>query len=83
MTKALVEIVQNDTIEERVTLLEARVTDLQGDVVNLDQDVDFLFFGQLIQDERLLELEQTSDEVVVELAEINANILGNLINFEA
>ena len=85
-------MVQNRTIEERVSLLEEQVVDLQeditviqGDVVNLDEDVtnldqnlDFLFDEQVIQDERLLELEQTSDEVVVELAEINANILGNL-----
>ena len=77
------ESVQNNTIEERVSLLEIQVSDLredvtvvQGGVVELDQDVDFLFGEQLIQDERLLELEQTSVEVVVELAEINENIQG-------
>ena len=64
-----VDQVQNTTIEERVALLEIQVADL-------DQDVNFLFEEQIIQDERLLELEQTSDEVVVELAEINANIQG-------
>ena len=85
------EMVQNNTKEERVFLLEVQVADLredvtvvQGDVVHLDEnltelegDVNFLFDEHIIQDERLLELEQTSDEVVVELAEINVNILGN------
>ena len=76
---------QNNTIEERVSLLEVQVDDLREDVTEvdedvtgLDQDVNFLFGEQLIQDERLSDLEQTSDEVVVELAEINVNILGNL-----
>ena len=43
---------------------------------NLDQNVDFLFGEQLIQDERILELEQTSDDVAVEVAEINVDVLG-------
>ena len=80
----LSEMAQNNTIEERVTLLEIQVTDLredvtvvQGGVEELDEDVDFLFDETVIQDERLLALEQTSDQVVVELTEINANILGN------
>ena len=64
-------MLQNNTIEERVALLELQVADL-------DQDVNFLFDEQVIQDERLLNLEETSDQVVVELAEVNANILGNL-----
>ena len=45
-------------------------------MVDLDEDVDFLFDEQVIQDERLLELEQTDNQVVVELAEINENIQG-------
>ena len=40
----------NTTIEERVSLLELQVVDL-------DEDVDFLFDEQIIQDERLLSLE--------------------------
>ena len=74
---------QNTTIEERVTILENQVVGIEEDVAELDEDVillqgdvNFLFDEQVIQDERLLELEQTSDEVVVELAEINANIQG-------
>ena len=78
-------MVQNNTIEERLSLLEIQVaglredvTEVDEDVTRLDEDVSFLFDEQVIQDERLLELEQRSVEVVVELAKINANILGNL-----
>ena len=60
---------QNATIEERVALLEIQVVDL-------DEDVDFLFDEQVIQDERLLGLEQTDNQVVVELAEISVDLLG-------
>ena len=60
---------QNTTIEERVALLEIQVVDL-------DEDVDFLFDEQVIQDERLLNVEETSDQVVVELAEISVDLLG-------
>ena len=51
---------QNTTIEERVALLEFQVTDL-------DQDVNFLFGEQIIQDERLFSLEQTSLDILGEL----------------
>ena len=50
------EFVQNTTIEERVTLLEIQVVDL-------DEDVDFLFDEQAIQDEKLLNLEQETDAI--------------------
>ena len=79
-------MVQNNTIEERVSLLEIQVSDLREDVtvvqdnvVELDEDIDFLFDEQVIQDERLFSLEQTSLQVAVELAEINVNILGRYI----
>ena len=68
----------NNTIEERVALLEIKVVEIEEDVTNLDEDVDFLFDEQVIQDERLLNLEETSVEVIVELAEINENVEGNL-----
>ena len=74
---------QNTTIEERVTILENQVVEIEEDITEVNErvellegDDDFLFDEQIIQDERILELEQTSDEVVVELAEINANIQG-------
>ena len=70
-------MVQNSTIEERVTILEIQVADTQEDLTELEGDVNFLFDEQVIQDERIFSLEQTSNQVIVELAEINANVLGN------
>ena len=71
------------TIEERVSVLEMQVVEIEEDVTGLevdltelDENVDFLFDEQVIQDERLLELEQISLQVAVELAEINVNIQG-------
>ena len=71
---------QNATIEERVTLLEIQVVVIQDDVTELDEDVtllegdvNFLFDEQVIQDERLLNLEETSFEVVLELEGIFFN----------
>ena len=53
-------MVQNGTLEERVTLLEIQVTVIQDDVTDLEVnlmelqgDVNFLFDEQVIQDERL------------------------------
>ena len=91
---SLTGLVQNTTIEERVALLEIQVaviqddlteveddvTGLEVDLTELDENVDFLLDEQIIQDERLLELEQTSDQVVVELAETNADILSKRRN---
>ena len=71
---SFLENVQNATIEERVSLLELQVVDL-------DQDVNFLFDQQVIQDERLLNLEETSDQVVLELVEVNADLQGKITKF--
>ena len=58
------DLIQNETIEERVALLEIQVADIEEDVINtridlseLEGDVNFLFDEQVIQDERLLGLE--------------------------
>ena len=53
-------MVLNTTIEERVSLLEIQVNDL-------DQDVNFLFDEQVIQDERLLGLEDDTDTIEEQL----------------
>ena len=53
-------MIQNTTIEERVALLEIQVADL-------DQDVNFLFDEQVIQDESIFSLEQTSLDILGEL----------------
>ena len=74
-------MVQNTTIEERVSLLEEQVVDIleditviQGDVMDLDEDVgnldqnlDFLFDEQVIQDERLFSLEQANIAITTQL----------------
>ena len=66
----ILELLQNNTIEERVTLLEIQVTDIREDltttdenVASLDQDVNFLFDEQVIQDERLFSLEEETGEI--------------------
>ena len=51
------------TIEERVTLLEIQVADLEQNVVGLDEDVSFMFDGQVIQNERIFSLEQDNDVI--------------------
>ena len=63
-------MIQNDTLEERVSLLEVQVADMredittiQSDVADLDQDVNFLFDEQVIQDTRLLQLETNSNQL--------------------
>ena len=53
----------NITIEERVALLEIQVVEIEEDVTGLDQDVNFLFDEQVIQDARIFTLEQTSIEI--------------------
>ena len=60
-------MVQNVTIEERVSLLEIKVVEIEEDVTGLDQDTNFLFAEQAIQDERLLDLEQETDAIDTEL----------------
>ena len=61
--------IQNSTIEEKVSLLEVQVA-------NLDEDVDFLFDEQVIQDERLLNLEETSLGIIGELDLIEDELEG-------
>ena len=54
------------------------MVEIEEDINGLDQDVNFLFEEQIIQDERLFSLEQTTLQVAVELAEINSNIQGGI-----
>ena len=59
----------NDTtIEERVTILEFQMADLTEEVTDLSEDVDVvdgevavILADQVIQDERILELEEDSE----------------------
>ena len=61
---------ENDTLEERVALLEIQatviqdgVTDLEVNLMELQGDVNFLFDETVIQDERLFSLEQETEEI--------------------
>ena len=69
-----VDVMQNSTLEERVTVLEIQVTDIrediatvEQDVADLDQDVNFLFDQQIIQDERLFQLETETEGIEEEV----------------
>ena len=71
---AILELIQNTTIEERVALLEIQVEQIQDDVTGLsvgltevDENVDFLFDEQVIQDERLLNLETETEGIEEEV----------------
>ena len=50
-----------------MTILENQVVEIEDDLAKLDEDIGFLFDGQIIQDQRLFSLEQTSDEILGEL----------------
>ena len=52
-----------------MALLEIQVIEIEEDVSDLDQDVNFLFDEQVIQDEKLLDLEQETEV-------IEQNIIG-------
>ena len=82
----MVETFQNTTIEERVTILEIQVGQIQNDVTDLsvdltevDENVDFLFDEQVIQDERLLGLENrmldVKSQVEGDISVLEPNIL--------
>ena len=64
---AILDFVQNMTIEERVTILEIQVANTQEDLTELEGDVNFLFEQTIIQDERLLNLEQTTIGILGDL----------------
>ena len=64
---SFVELIQNTTIEERVTILESQVVEIEKDLTALDEDVDFLFDDQIIQDERLFSLETETDGIEEEI----------------
>ena len=63
-------------LQDDLTELDEDVTGLEVDLTELDENVDFLFDEQVIQDERLLNLEETSLQAAVELAEVNVDLLG-------
>ena len=51
----------NNTVGERVTVLELQVAELTDDVEAVEDEVTLMSSGQLIQDQKILELEIDSD----------------------
>ena len=56
-------LVLNGTVEERVTLLEIQMDEVQGDVAQNEGDISLLFTGEIIQDERLVDLEDDTSKL--------------------
>ena len=80
------DLIQNATIEERVTILESQVIQIEEDITGLniglaevDQNVDLLFDEQVIQDERLFTLEQTSLGILAELDSVEDELEGEFM----
>ena len=57
------DLTANGTIEERVAVLEVQMDDLQGDVSQTEEEITLLFSQQVIQDERLINLEEDTSSV--------------------
>ena len=79
-------MIQNATIEERVALLEIQLEELEEDVTGLRIDhtqlegnVNFLFDEQVIQDERLLNLEQEIEEIEEQLIIIDDDLESKFV----
>ena len=65
-----------------MTILENQVVEIEEDVTGLDQDVNILFDEQVIQDERLLNLEETSDGIISELEDdLESECLNSVLFF--
>ena len=63
-------------MEERVELLEIQVIVIQDEVSDLETNMDFLFGEQIIQDERLLNLEVVTDTINAQLVTVDDEIEG-------
>ena len=61
-------------MEIQVAQLEDDVTGLGVGLTEVDENVDFLFEEQVIQDEGLFSLEQGTDEINAQLITINGDI---------
>ena len=64
-----------------MVVIEDDVTDLEVNLMELEGDVNFLFDEQVIQDERLLNLEETSNGIITELDIIGDELDGKLTKF--
>ena len=81
------EVILNSTLEERVEMLEIQMVQAEDDIDNLgldltelEGDVDFLFDDQLIQNQRIFNLEEESsvlNEDVQGMSDMTALIAWN------
>ena len=55
--------------------------EIEEDLMGLDQDVNFLFDEQVIQDERLFSLEQTSLGILDELTVIDDDLESEFVQY--
>ena len=79
----ILDLLQNNTLEERVSLLEIQVDEIEEDITitridltELEGDVNFLFDEQFIQDERLLTLEQTTIGIIGDIGLVEDELEG-------
>ena len=68
-------------IEEDLILIEDDITALSVGLTEVDENLDFLFDEQVIQDERLLNLEETSDGIIGELDSIEDELESECLSF--
>ncbi len=54
--------IQKETIEERVTILELEMVNVKDDIDDLTDSADLLFQQQIIQDQRMYNMEQEMDQ---------------------
>ena len=83
-------LVQNNTLEERVSLLEIQVDEIEEDITitridltELETDVNFLFDEKVIQDERLFSLEQTTIGITGKLGLVEDELEGDIFLMKA
>ena len=61
--------------------IEDDLTGLNIGLAEVDQNVDFLFDEQVIQDERLFSLEQTSLGILAELDSVEDEVEGGFMKY--
>ena len=64
-----------------MSLLEIQVAEIEEDVTGLGQGVNFLFDEQIIQDERLLNLETETGEIDEQLVLIDDDLESTFLEF--
>ena len=60
-------------------LLEGQVIVIQDEISDLDEDVDFLFDEQIIQDQRLFSLEEETGAIETRLLLIDNELEGTIM----